>query len=158
MKLSLMFVAIHVLNALMVLSSANNEYTQFSGEFDERTNTLEPSRQYKHIENVIEYVNQLCVELITCRFAQYLQVNSLADVLLVQMFNKESMQSNSERTRIPQNTLPINPKKSMNPYNKTPSVNNSDIKIKWKKKMFIKKKICSLKKVYIYLWQDREQV
>ncbi|ETN98126.1 hypothetical protein RFI_39391 [Reticulomyxa filosa] len=122
MKLSLVFVVIHVLNALMVMLSANNEYTQFSGELNERTNTSVSSLQYKHIENIMEYVNQLFVELITWRLAQYPQVNSLTAVLLVQMFNKKSMQFKSESIRIPQNTLPIDPKKSKSPYNKAPAV------------------------------------
>ncbi|ETO02021.1 hypothetical protein RFI_35418, partial [Reticulomyxa filosa] len=149
MELSLVFVAIHVLNALMLVSSANNEYTRFSGELDEQTNTLGPSRQYKHIENVMEYFNQLCVELITWRIAQYPQVNSLTAVSSVQMFNKESMQFNSKSIRISQNTLPIDPKNSKSSHNKTPVV-SIDIKIKWKKKMFIKKKNMFIKKKFTF--------
>ncbi|ETO12567.1 hypothetical protein RFI_24809, partial [Reticulomyxa filosa] len=169
MKLSLIFVAIHVLNALMVVSSANNEYTQFSGELNERTNTSGSSLQYKHVENIMEYVNQLCVELITCRFAQCSQVNSLTDVSLLQIFNKESMQSNSESIRIPQNTLPI---KSKSPYNKTPSVSTfpststiyaTFYKLTFKtisyrsngKKMFIKKKNVFMKKKCIFTYGKR---
>ncbi|ETO07473.1 hypothetical protein RFI_29920 [Reticulomyxa filosa] len=122
MELLLVFVTINVLNALMVVSSANNEYMQFSLGLEEQTNRFGSSLQYKYIENVTEYVNQLHVELVTWKCAQYQQVNSLTAVSMVQMFNKKPMQFKNEIIRIPQNKLSIHPKKFKKTYDKTPTV------------------------------------
>ncbi|ETO05496.1 hypothetical protein RFI_31901 [Reticulomyxa filosa] len=116
MELLLVFVTINVLNALMVVSSANNEYMQFSLGLEEQTNRFGSSLQYKYIENVTEYVNQLHVELVTWKCAQYQQVNSLTDVSMV------PMQFKNEIIRIPQNKLSIRPKKFKKTYDKTPTV------------------------------------
>ncbi|ETO07991.1 hypothetical protein RFI_29401 [Reticulomyxa filosa] len=118
MKSSFVLVALHVLNAFLVVPSANN------WERDEWTNIFESLLQHEHINNIMNKLISCMWKLATSKCVKYLQFNDLVSVLVVQIFDNESVPLENDSIRILQSTLIIATNKSKKSlFDKTLAIN-----------------------------------
>ncbi|ETO00997.1 hypothetical protein RFI_36443 [Reticulomyxa filosa] len=147
MKFSLILVAMHVLNALLVVSSANT-----SNSSKNLTKEQTYSNHHNNMDMLATPLNKLISYYIsyvrmskTLKCAQYSQSYKLAILSFVGIFNEGSMVLENEIIRFPPSTLLTNCEKIAH-IKMTAMI----IKIKRKKYIHTKKKIVFIQKKYVH--------